>query len=205
MFIDNKYLLLYNRLIESSRLKNTMKIKGDGLQIHHIIPRCFGGSDEDNNLVYMTFKEHKLAHKILIKITTGNNKYKMMWAYKLFDKGFNAPAPPGWNVESHNKGVKTRKIKGSYKRGKHNIFSSEKIKNIVKKRMINNNPMFNEQVKQKYLKNRPHSNHVITPTGYFYSVRAAARAYNVSDYEMKKIISSCIDNTFILLKAGDRH
>lgn len=32
---------------------------------HHIIPRCMGGSDDDSNLIYLTLREHFVAHKLL--------------------------------------------------------------------------------------------------------------------------------------------
>jgi hypothetical protein len=204
MFINNKYLKHYNLLIEKAKNQQREKIKGDDHQFHHVIPRSLGGSDDLDNIVMLTYKEHKLAHHLLIKITEGQSKHKMMWAYKFFDKDFYVPSP-GWTKEKHLKGVQTRKRKGSYKTGKENIFASDKVKNIVKQRMKENNPMFKQDVKEKYLKNRPHSNHVITPRGYYYSLRAAAREYNLSDFEMKKLVLSCTDGSFIFLKAADRH
>lgn len=35
---------------------------------HHIIPRCMGGTDDKNNLVELSLREHYLAHKLLKKI-----------------------------------------------------------------------------------------------------------------------------------------
>jgi len=204
MFTNNKYLNYYNLLILKAKNQQRIKVKGDEHQFHHIIPRSLGGNDDEANIVLLTYKEHKLAHRLLIKITEGQNKHKMMWAYKFFDKDFYV-APPRWTKEKHNKGVQTRKQKGSYKKGSENVFASDKVKQIVKKRMRENNPMFRTEVKEKYLKNRPHSNHVVTPKGYFYSLRAAAREYNLSDHEMKKLILNCTDNSFIFLRAADRH
>lgn len=39
---------------------------------HHIIPRCVGGNDDDNNLVDLTPEEHYVAHQLLVKIYKGN-------------------------------------------------------------------------------------------------------------------------------------
>lgn len=203
MFLDNKYKKYYYSIIKNARNSERIKIAGDTNQFHHIIPRSLGGNDDEDNIVLLTYKEHKIAHLLLTKITEGQQKHKMMWAYKFFDKDFYVQ-PPGWTKESHYKGVNTRKRKGSYKTGKDNVFATDKVKNMVRIRMKENNPMFKEDVKEKYLKNRPHSNHVQTPNGYFYSVRSAARAYNISDHEMKKLINQCTDGSFILLKADDR-
>lgn len=35
---------------------------------HHILPRCLGGKDEKENLVYLTGREHWIAHLLLHKI-----------------------------------------------------------------------------------------------------------------------------------------
>ena len=45
MFLDNKYTKVYYRIINSSIQRNHIKERHDGLQTHHIIPRCFGGTD----------------------------------------------------------------------------------------------------------------------------------------------------------------
>lgn len=50
-------------------------------EIHHIIPRSLGGNDEETDLVTLTAREHYLAHKLLCKITHGNDRYKMLWAF----------------------------------------------------------------------------------------------------------------------------
>jgi len=34
---------------------------------HHIIPKCMGGSDAENNLIRLTAKEHYIAHMLLYK------------------------------------------------------------------------------------------------------------------------------------------
>ena len=39
---------------------------------HHIIPRCIGGSDKKENLVWLTAREHYIAHWLLTKIS--NNR-----------------------------------------------------------------------------------------------------------------------------------
>lgn len=38
---------------------------------HHVIPRCLGGTDDPDNLVRLTAREHFLAHQLLVKIHPG--------------------------------------------------------------------------------------------------------------------------------------
>lgn len=37
-------------------------------EIHHIVPKCLGGSNESTNLVKLTPEEHFVAHQLLVKM-----------------------------------------------------------------------------------------------------------------------------------------
>ena len=39
---------------------------------HHIVPRCLGGSDDEMNLIHLTYREHFIAHLLLTKIYPEN-------------------------------------------------------------------------------------------------------------------------------------
>lgn len=39
---------------------------------HHIVPRCLNGSDEDSNLVLLSYKEHIIVHMLLYSIYPDN-------------------------------------------------------------------------------------------------------------------------------------
>lgn len=188
MFINNKYQTIYHDLVESRKRLQRQKTSNDGLQVHHIIPRSLGGDNSQTNLVPLTLREHRIAHKLLTKFTTGNAYWKMLHAYSFFDTTTNLTSSPliGWTTESHAKGVTTRKRQGSYKRGKDNVFSTEHIKQLSRTRMKENNPMKNPEIVAKYKKARPHSTHVRTPQGYFYSLRAAAKFYNTTPHLLRK-------------------
>ncbi len=71
------YKLHYNLLIE--RAKD--RIINSYVESHHIIPKCFGGTDAKNNRVNLTAREHYIAHLLLYKIQTGKKeKYQMLKA-----------------------------------------------------------------------------------------------------------------------------
>jgi len=122
MFLNNKYTALYYKIIASAQERNTIKTLHDGYQTHHIIPRCFGGTDDPTNLVVLTYKEHRVCHHLLINMTADDAKYKMMYAYKLFNKQYDtsgAPTPQIYcTADSYVKMVSNRKRQGSYKTGK---------------------------------------------------------------------------------------
>jgi len=56
----------YNKLIARAKAR-TLSDDAD-FEIHHILPRCINGTDEDDNLVALTPEEHLLAHILLTKI-----------------------------------------------------------------------------------------------------------------------------------------
>lgn len=76
LFIDNKYTIIYFKII--NRAKNR-SIAGY-TEKHHIIPKSIGGTNNIENLVKLTAKEHFICHRLLTKITTGDNKRKMIFA-----------------------------------------------------------------------------------------------------------------------------
>lgn len=60
---------IYDNLINTRRSRGLDKSKLDGYyEKHHIVPKCMGGKDEDENYVLLTYKEHILAHKLLYRI-----------------------------------------------------------------------------------------------------------------------------------------
>jgi hypothetical protein len=58
------YTRIYNQLIERARNR---VIKGYA-ERHHVIPRCMGGADNEDNIVKLTPEEHYLAHQLLLKL-----------------------------------------------------------------------------------------------------------------------------------------
>ena len=59
------YAKLYESLIEARRIKG---IPQGYKEVHHIVPRSFGGSDDPTNLVALTAREHFVAHRLLAKM-----------------------------------------------------------------------------------------------------------------------------------------
>ena len=62
------YKKIYDQLVEKCRVRGLDKSALDGyFEKHHIVPRCLGGSDEDDNIVLFTAREHIIAHILLWK------------------------------------------------------------------------------------------------------------------------------------------
>ena len=195
MFLDNKYTKIYYRIISRSLERNHIKERNDGFQTHHIIPRCFGGTDSADNLAVLIYKEHRVCHRLLIGMTSGANKHKMMYAYKLFNKQYDTSHLPTPQIyctpESYVKMSNTRKSKGSYKRGKENIFSTPEIVAQVRRRMIENNPMKRPEQRQRMSlnNNNPNVRPIVVEDLVFPTIGAASRHFNTTPYLFKKRFS----------------
>ena len=72
----NKYNIWYTAITDRAR---TRKIDGY-TESHHIIPKSLNGTDDKNNLVDLTAREHFICHWLLTKIYTGEAKSKMIYA-----------------------------------------------------------------------------------------------------------------------------
>jgi hypothetical protein len=76
------YQRIHNQIIEKRRLEIPLGYK----EIHHIIPRSFGGTDDNDNVIALTAREHFLCHYLFIKIYSKDrdkNFYKAVHAFMM--------------------------------------------------------------------------------------------------------------------------
>lgn len=59
------YQKIYSNLIQK---RKSVLLENQYIEKHHIVPKCLGGSDDEDNLVVLTPEEHFLAHQLLVKI-----------------------------------------------------------------------------------------------------------------------------------------
>lgn len=69
------YQKIYNQIIERAR----NRVLVDYSEKHHIFPKCLGGTDNKDNLVRLTYREHFICHWLLCKIYPKN--YKIIHAF----------------------------------------------------------------------------------------------------------------------------
>jgi len=84
VFIANRYTRIYYAIIE--RAQSRILSKDTYKEKHHVVPRCMGGSDDLENIVSLTFKEHLFCHKLLVRMTTGSVRGKLSFAVLLMAK-----------------------------------------------------------------------------------------------------------------------
>jgi len=72
--VMNKYETWYRQIIQRAKTRTLATYT----ERHHIVPRSLSGSDDKDNLVDLTAKEHFICHWLLIKMHTGTNRGKMI-------------------------------------------------------------------------------------------------------------------------------
>jgi hypothetical protein len=78
MFLTNKYSKCYFNIINNAKARsNDPSIY---VEKHHIVPKSLGGSNDMENLVILTAREHFICHLLLTKMVAGENKTKMIHA-----------------------------------------------------------------------------------------------------------------------------
>jgi len=82
-FIDNKYKRIYNNLI-SNIVENRIFVENVDYENHHILPKSMGGSNDPNNLIKLTLREHFICHQLLTKFTTKKDRKLMVLAFHTF-------------------------------------------------------------------------------------------------------------------------
>ena len=154
MFLENKYTKWYYSII-----RNRIDIPINGYkENHHIITRCFGGTDEKSNMVYLTAREHFICHLLLVRMLVGIQKSKMaLVAHNMMFRrnssfkigshtyqflkeerskgGISEEQRKNMRIGQSNRSIETRKKIGDVHRGKK---VSDKTKDLLKQKGIGN-------------------------------------------------------------------
>ena len=89
MFNNMNHLKIYERLIKVAKSENRKRLnKKENNYIyyenHHILPKCMGGLDTEDNLVLLTAKEHYVCHKLLVYIYP--KQLNLIFAFRMMSK-----------------------------------------------------------------------------------------------------------------------
>lgn len=147
--IDNeKYQEYINRILF---FRDNVKDEDNYQEIHHIVPRCMGGNDEYDNLIYLYAQEHYYAHKLLALENPENNSLQCAWL-----------AVSGWKNKNHQNEIKLTPEEYEQARLKvSNIMKNREITEETKRKISENhadisgekNPMYGkhhtEETKEK--------------------------------------------------------
>lgn len=77
------YKKIYEDLCISRKCRGLEKERG--YELHHILPKSLGGEDTEDNLVKLSYREHFIAHLLLLRVYKEDKRsfYKMLNAYIL--------------------------------------------------------------------------------------------------------------------------
>ena len=111
-------------------------------EIHHIIPKSLGGTEDSTNKIRLSAREHFIIHKLLVKMTTGKDKSKMSYAFCWFLTG-NPKHQGRLDLCFSSKDYERRKkllseATSRFQRGR--IVSKETIEKQKQSRIRNNKP-----------------------------------------------------------------
>jgi len=90
MFLNNKYTHWYEAIIKNCCSRHEGNFPDGYYEEHHIVPKSLGGSNERKNIIKLTAREHFLCHKLLVKMTTGQEKRSMSFALHKMAYGTNS-------------------------------------------------------------------------------------------------------------------
>lgn len=154
------YEKIYKNLVVSAKERSigmsVSKIKSTGYhELHHIIPKSMGGTDEKTNLVYLTAREHYIAHWILYKIH--KNKQMTYAFFSMTKKGNRSQKRYNSHTFKYAKEAMAKMISQSRSGSMHPLFGKvgEESHSYGTKRSIEQRNRMSEAAKERY----SHSEH----------------------------------------------
>jgi len=105
------YQKIYENIITRGRARATSRkeaneILGGYCEQHHIVPKCMGGTDDLENLVYLSAREHFVVHLLLVKIYS---RYKgLLFAARLLSKNSKTSKEYEWVKKQLNEYQRTQ-------------------------------------------------------------------------------------------------
>jgi hypothetical protein len=144
MYLQNKYTRWYYNIIQ--RAKSRTLPADVYIEKHHVIPKSFGGEDTNENLVYLTAKEHFVCHLLLTKMTTGLQRRSMAFAaWQMTHIDGRPRHRPGSRIYSFLRKQLSESYKGIPKTTKHWLGKTHSHKSKQKQSLVKqgkNNPNF---------------------------------------------------------------
>jgi hypothetical protein len=81
IYLSNKYTEWYYQII--SRAQARILPNDTYIETHHIIPKSLGGSNDPDNLITLTAREHFICHWLLTKMTDSKDRFRMLGALRM--------------------------------------------------------------------------------------------------------------------------
>lgn len=135
------YEKIYYNLVSTRKARK--RIKHTYYERHHVLPKCLGGKDSKENIVYLTPREHFLAHWLLIKIYP--LEYKLHYALALMSGELSPKSNRQLSSKYYIRCAKAKsdamKIRHSTNKQSNHMKTPEMRKLFSERMKGNNNPM----------------------------------------------------------------
>jgi len=182
LFINNKYTKWYYQIIEAAIAHPSTGYT----EKHHIIPKSLGGSDDPENILPLSARQHFVCHTLLVKMTTKtSHQHKMIRAL--------------WAMT-------TLEYTGRQDRHKNNSKSYNRARILYSKYMSKHNPMHNPEIQAKrvatWKENRAKKSHIpvrilkdkfITPCGIFKTKKSIQEKLMIPEHTLNTIYNNLDD------------
>lgn len=187
----NKYEIWYSRLIDHAKNRAwSKKTAPCYVERHHIIPKSIGGTNDKQNLVFLTAREHCIAHLFLCRFGNKNQRIKMTNALQRFMSSNNTISSVLYEScrKRFSKMISERLIGNTYRLGKVDSDETRKKKSVpgkggtwkrtnahkkqcsdrITKINVERNPMLNENSRKKVAMSKIGRKRIYREDGSFY-------------------------------------
>jgi hypothetical protein len=122
------YLKIYKALMDKGRGRELAE--GEYYETHHMKPKSLGGTDDKNNLVKLTYREHFISHWLLHRIFPENKELAASFHIMAFGKSWRAARKLRSNYTPSSRSLEEARIaKVSARKGtKHSEETLEKMR-----------------------------------------------------------------------------
>ena len=143
MFQTNKYTNWYFGIVGSARNRSGLILK----ESHHVIPKCMGGTDDPENLVDLTPREHFVCHLLLTKMVF-DPSFRSKLAYAAWQQS------RGKAINSKTYAYLRENLSATYTGRKRPAFSDEWRANMAKAKVGKKTRPHTEESKKQISENR---------------------------------------------------
>ena len=138
MYLQNKYTQCYYNIVNRAK----SRVLNGYSEIHHVLPKSLGGTDDPNNLVKLTAREHYICHLLLPKMTSGVSYQKMVYAYTIMSgrrlynsKKYNFYRTEYAKINSELRSGEGNGMFGANRKGEKNTFFGRKHSDETKRKI----------------------------------------------------------------------
>lgn len=151
------YQRVYDQIVQRAKTNSRVRSGEVYYESHHILPKCMGGTDEEDNLVLLTAREHFICHWLLVRLYPNN--YKLMHAFWMMcnteGKGQSRYTPSSityQEAKEHKSKLghseETKKLIGYY--SSQRVHTQDAKDRIRQTTILNNSKLTSEEKSLKY-------------------------------------------------------